>query len=60
MTVSVTPEQVYGVITGIVTVASAITAVTPTPKADSWLSGLYKIIEVLGLVVGKAKDKSTE
>jgi len=37
--------------------ASAITAITPTPKDDAWLAKVYKVIEALGLVVGKAKQK---
>lgn len=49
--------QVIGWITALVTVASVITAVTPTPKDDAVLSKFYKVIEAAGLVVGKAKDK---
>jgi len=36
--------------------ASAITALTPTPKDDAIVSKIYKVVEVLGGVVGKAKD----
>jgi len=35
--------------------ASAVTAMTPTPKDDSAVRKVYKIIELLALVVGKAK-----
>ncbi len=35
--------------------ASAVTAMTPTPKDDSVVRKVYKIIELLALVVGKAK-----
>jgi hypothetical protein len=35
--------------------ASAITALTPTPDPSTKLGKLYKIIELLALVVGKAK-----
>ena len=38
--------------TGIVCVASIICSLTPTPKDDAF----YKIIEVLALNIGKAKD----
>lgn len=37
--------------------ASAICALTPTPKDDALLGKLYKIIETLALVVGKAKQR---
>jgi hypothetical protein len=35
--------------------ASAITALTPTPKDDTIVRRIYKIIETIALVVGKAK-----
>ena len=35
--------------------ASAVTAMTPTPKDDSVVRKVYKIIELLALGVGKAK-----
>ena len=38
--------------------ASVITAITPTPKDDRILGKAYKVLEVFGLVVGKAKDKA--
>jgi hypothetical protein len=37
--------------------ASAVTALTPTPKDDAWVAKTYKVIEILGGVVGKAKDR---
>jgi len=37
--------------------ASAIVALTPTPKDDKIIGKLYKIIETLALVVGKAKQR---
>ena len=43
--------------TTIVTAASAITALTPTPKDDAIASQAYKIIDWLALNIGKAKDK---
>lgn len=39
----------------VVTVASIITAVTPTKKDDQFLSAIVRIINVLALNVGKAK-----
>jgi len=46
------------VVTGIVCCASFIAAVTPTPKDDVWIGKLYKLIDVLALNIGKAKEKS--
>ena len=45
------------VITAVIALFSAISAVTPTPKEGSVLSYLYKIIDILALNIGKAKDK---
>lgn len=47
----------FGVITAVIALASAITAVTPTPKEGSILSKVYKVIEFIALNIGKAKDK---
>lgn len=42
--------------TTIVTAASAICAMTPTPKDDKFVGKAYKFIEWLGLNFGKAKQ----
>ena len=44
-------------ITIIVTVASFIDASTPTPKDDVWIGKLYKLVDLLALNIGKAKEK---
>jgi len=36
---------------------SAIAALTPTPKDDKLARKLYRIIEIGGLVVGRAKQR---
>jgi len=46
----------FGVVAAAVALASAITAVTPTPQKGSFLAKVYKLIEVLALNIGKAKD----
>jgi len=46
------------IISVIVTIASAIAALTPTPKDDKWIGKLYKIIDVFALNIGKAKNKA--
>ena len=45
------------VVTMIVTAASLIAASTPTPKDDAWIGKLYKLIDLLALNIGKAKQK---
>tara|TARA_R100000808_G_C2155447_1_gene168004 strand:- start:22303 stop:22491 length:189 start_codon:yes stop_codon:yes gene_type:complete len=51
-------NELIGIITGIVTVASAIAALTPTPKDDTIVGKLYKVVDFLAINVGKAKDGS--
>lgn len=46
----------FAVITALVTLASAITAATPTPASGSLLSKVYKLIEILALNIGRSKD----
>jgi hypothetical protein len=47
----------FPVVTSVVTLASAIAAATPTPKADSLWSKVYKVINILALNFGSAKKK---
>ena len=46
----------FAVITALITLASAITAATPTPAPGTPLSMFYKLIELLALNIGRAKD----
>ena len=46
-------------ITIIVTVASFIAASTPTPKDDVWIGKLYKLVDLLALNIGKAKQEAS-
>ena len=43
--------------TSAVALASAIAALTPTPKDDHWVAKIYKIVDMIAINVGKAKDK---
>ncbi len=43
--------------TAVVTLASAIAAVTPTPKEGSIWAKVYKVIDFLAINIGRAKDK---
>ena len=48
---------IMNIATAIVTAASGIAALTPTPKDDSMAKAAYSILDTLALNVGKAKDK---
>lgn len=47
----------YNILAATVALASAIAAITPTPKAGTVLAKVYGIIDLLALNIGKAKDK---
>ena len=47
----------FGVFASVVALASSIAAATPTPKAGTTLSYVYKVIDLLALNIGKAKQK---
>ena len=49
--------EIIGYVTMIVTVASLVAASTPTPKDDVWIGKLYKMIDLLAINIGKAKEK---
>lgn len=49
-----------GIATAVVTVSSIIAASTPTPQDDVWIGKLYKLIDLLALNIGKAKNKPGE
>ena len=48
---------IINVVTLIVTISSLIAAATPTPKDDIWIGKLYKLVDLLALNIGKAKEK---
>jgi hypothetical protein len=45
-------------VVGAISAASAFTAITPTPDADSKWSKVYSVIDFLALNVLRAKDKA--
>ena len=49
--------NILAIIMAIISVASIIAAVTPTPKDDVWIGKLYKLIDLCALNIGRAKDK---
>ena len=50
-------DLILTTLTSIVVIASLIVAGTKTPDPDSKLGKIYKLIEFLAIVVGKAKDE---
>ena len=48
--------DLFNIATAAVTLASAITAVTPTQKDDAMVAKAYKVLEYFALVIGKAKQ----
>ena len=50
-------EGVLLILTSAVALASAVAALTPTPKDDSIVKKVYGLLDALALNVGKAKDK---
>ena len=49
-------EVLFAIVTSVVTVASSIASLTPTPKDDHWVSKLYKLVDLLALNIGRAKE----
>ena len=50
-------EQLIAIATSVVATCSVICAATPTPKDDSVVKTLYRIIDFFALNFGFAKDK---
>lgn len=48
--------QIANIATAVISVASIIAALTPTPKDDAMLSKFYRILELLAVNIGKAKQ----
>ena len=50
-------QQIITIVTAIVTIASVVVAITPTPHDNKVLKVIYKVIEGLSLTIGRAKEK---
>lgn len=50
-------DTVFSIAFSIVAIASSVAAATKTPSDDEWISKIYKILDILALNVGYAKDK---
>lgn len=55
--ISANIETVIAIVTAVVTLASLVASVTPTPKDNAVISKLYKVIDLLALNIGHAKEK---
>jgi hypothetical protein len=47
----------FNVVTAAIALASAVAALTPTPKAGSTLAKIYAVVDLIALNIGKAKNK---
>lgn len=45
------------IVTAVVTIASTLAAVTPTPKEGTLRAKFYRLVDFLAVNVGRAKDK---
>ena len=50
-------EEITTIVTSIVTIASIVAAITPTPKDDTFIKKAYQIVDLLAINIGKAKEK---
>ena len=48
--------DIANIATDVISVASVIAALTPTPKDDEWMAKLYRFIDILAINIGKAKQ----
>ncbi len=53
----ITSNGALNIVTAAIALASAIAAVTPTPKQGSVLAKFYALIDYVALNIGKAKDE---
>ena len=49
--------KIIQILPWVISGASLICALTPTPKDDIWLGKVYKLIDWCAINVGKAKEK---
>lgn len=50
-------DSILFAVSAVVAAASAVAALTPTPKDDSIVAKAYKVLDWVAFNVGKAKDK---
>ena len=55
--ISANIETVIAIVTAVVTLASLIASITPTPKDNDVIAKVYKVVDLLALNIGHAKEK---
>lgn len=50
-------KEILDILAYIIAISSGFAAITPTPKKKGVLGVAYKVIEIAGLVILKAKQK---
>ena len=50
----------FGVVAAVIALASAVAAVTPTPKKGSTLAKVYAFLDLMALNIAKAKQTGDE
>ncbi|MEX2520497.1 MAG: hypothetical protein WD969_14340 [Paracoccaceae bacterium] len=55
--IQLVPRILEGAFT-VIAIASAIAALTPTPRDDEFVSRIYRIIDALALNLGHAKEQA--
>lgn len=48
--------DIANIATAIIAASSIVAALTPTPKDDAYLAKLYRLIDIMALNIGKAKQ----
>lgn len=49
--------EIWAIVSGVVTLAAAVAALTPTPKDDGIVAGVRKIVDLLAMNFGNAKNQ---
>lgn len=55
--ISANIETVIAIVTAVVTLASLIASITPTPKDNAVIAKVYRLVDLLALNIGHAKEK---
>ena len=55
--ISANIETVIAIVTAVVTLASLIASITPTPKDNAVIAKVYRVVDLLALNIGHAKEK---
>jgi len=50
----------FGVVAAVIALASAVAAITPTPKKGSTLAKVYAFLDLMALNIAKAKQTGDE